>query len=236
MYWFFKVLGKYATFKGRARRKEYWLFTLFYLIFYAVMMLLDIAFGLDEAFYLLPHHRGRQGMLPFGWFEIFYLLITFLPALAVSIRRLHDIGKSGWWTLCVFIPIIGMIICHHIYLYYLIHHNVVSGYSEWSAFFAFLMIFGSIILFIFACKNSQVGANKYGENPKGQNIAQSIVVIPTKTNNVQNDTKECPFCGEKIQNVAKKCRYCGEWFEGKPTAVEISSSEEKESVTENVNN
>ena len=229
MYWFFKVLRQYATFKGRARRKEFWLFTLFYLIFATVLIYLSDVLRLELCEFIFGFF-AHLGLL----YWIFYFA-TLLPTLAVSVRRLHDIGKSGWWVLFFCIPYIGWIISYLIFVDRLGNGDVSAmTYYYWSNIFLISTLIGSIILIIFACKNSQAGANKYGENPKGQNIAQSIVVIPT--NNVQNNTKECPFCGEQIQNVAKKCRYCGEWFEGKPTTVEVSNSAEKESVTENVNN
>jgi uncharacterized membrane protein YhaH (DUF805 family) len=48
--------------------------------------------------------------LGYGWFYLIYALVIFIPGLAVTVRRLHDVGKSGWWYLLAFIPLIGAII------------------------------------------------------------------------------------------------------------------------------
>lgn len=91
MQWYLEVLKKYATFQGRARRKEYWMFTLINAI---IMIILSIV---DEV-------AGTAFLLSL------YSLAVLLPTLAVGARRLHDINKSGWWQLLNIIPIIGGII------------------------------------------------------------------------------------------------------------------------------
>lgn len=92
------VFSKYATFTGRARRSEYWWFCLFYAVVLIAAMILDNAMGLnfDYSFY--------------GPIYSIVGLAFFIPSLAVTIRRLHDIGKSGWNILWGIIPIIGAII------------------------------------------------------------------------------------------------------------------------------
>lgn len=95
MKWFIKVLKQYADFKGRARRKEYWMFVLFYSIFLIITSILDITLGIGF---------GDTGTGPITL--LFYLAIL-IPGLAVTVRRLHDVGKSGWMILINFIPIIG---------------------------------------------------------------------------------------------------------------------------------
>ena len=97
MNWYLAVLKNYAGFSGRARRKEYWMFVLFNLLFIIAAMIIDNVAGLTF------------GDLPYGLFYILYALAVFIPSLAVSIRRLHDIGKSGWMVLISFIPIVGAI-------------------------------------------------------------------------------------------------------------------------------
>lgn len=92
MEWFIKCIKQYADFKGRARRKEYWMFTLFYSIFTIAAMLID-AILWEE--------------LPI--FETLFGLFILIPSFAVEVRRLHDIGKSGWMLLIVLIPIVGAI-------------------------------------------------------------------------------------------------------------------------------
>ena len=93
----FKSIKQYADFSGRARRKEYWMFTLFHVIFTYVLMFLFAFVGgaLDTPLMLLLMYL--------------YPLAVFIPALAVTVRRLHDIGKSGVYILVGLIPIAGPI-------------------------------------------------------------------------------------------------------------------------------
>jgi len=90
---------KYVDFKGRAPRSEYWYFTLFVVVLSWVSTYLDFQFSLTygEGF-------SEQGIL-----NLITSLLTLLPSLAVGIRRLHDIGKSGWWILLPF-TIIGIFV------------------------------------------------------------------------------------------------------------------------------
>lgn len=97
MEWYLKVLKQYADFNGRARRTEYWMFILFNIIMSVVLMVLDYAMG---TLYFL----GGSGLL-----GTLYSLFVLIPSLAVLIRRLHDLDKSGWMILIIFIPIIGAI-------------------------------------------------------------------------------------------------------------------------------
>jgi uncharacterized membrane protein YhaH (DUF805 family) len=100
MKWFLNVLQHYADFSGRARRKEYWMFVLFYVIFALV------AAGIDRAITLQTNHVNRGSVLP-----VFscYIYTMYLPFLTVTVRRLHDTGRSGWWILINLVPVIGNI-------------------------------------------------------------------------------------------------------------------------------
>jgi len=96
-----QVFSKYATFSGRARRAEYWWFALFSLLVSIGLQALDIAlFG-------LPQNPGDP---PPNLFGALFSLAILLPSLAVWVRRLHDVGRSGWWWLLVFVPVIGWIV------------------------------------------------------------------------------------------------------------------------------
>ncbi len=97
MNWYLAVLKNYATFSGRARRKEYWMFFLFNLIFAIVAAILDNILGIAIK------------SIGYGPIYIIYALAVFIPGLAVAVRRLHDMGKSGWMFLVIFIPIAGFI-------------------------------------------------------------------------------------------------------------------------------
>ena len=98
MNWFIQALKKYAVFSGRARRKEYWFFVLFYIIIAIVLVMIDSMAGTISA---------TTGM---GLLSGIFALAMFIPGLAVGIRRLHDINKSGWWILIGLIPFIGPLI------------------------------------------------------------------------------------------------------------------------------
>ncbi|MBC6436559.1 MAG: DUF805 domain-containing protein [Rhodobacteraceae bacterium] len=90
-------LRKYATFQGRARRAEYWWFQLFLVLAcFAVGFLDGLLFGVPT-----------EGV---GVLVSLFLLATFLPTLAVAVRRLHDTDRSGWWLLLGLIPLIGQIL------------------------------------------------------------------------------------------------------------------------------
>ena len=98
MNWYFEVLKKYAVFSGRARRKEYWFFVLFNIIVSIILAVIDGVTGTLDS---------ESGM---GLLGLIYTLAILMPALAVSVRRLHDTGRSGWWLLILLIPLIGTIV------------------------------------------------------------------------------------------------------------------------------
>ena len=101
MNYYLSVLKNYATFTGRARRKEYWMFALFNLIFIVIAAVLDNLLGTT---------LKTGGMtLPYGYIYCLYALFVLIPGLAVMVRRLHDVGKSGWFFLVCLIPIAGSI-------------------------------------------------------------------------------------------------------------------------------
>lgn len=89
---------KYFEFKGRARRKEYWLFYLFITVLILALTLLDSVLG------LVDYEKGV------GLFSGLFSLAIFIPSITVSVRRLHDINKSGWWYLILVVPLVGIIV------------------------------------------------------------------------------------------------------------------------------
>ena len=100
------VREKYVTFSGRASRSEYWKFMLIYVV------ILFIAQALDAGFF--PHTVDETGMG--GTITTIVTILLFLPAFTAQIRRLHDIGKSGWWILWELLPFIGTLVL----LYFLV--------------------------------------------------------------------------------------------------------------------
>jgi uncharacterized membrane protein YhaH (DUF805 family) len=95
--WYIEVLKKYAVFSGRARRREYWMFVLVNVIIAVVLTMIE---GILD-----PDSESSRSTL-----ATLYGLAVLIPSLAVSVRRLHDTGRSGWWLLICLIPIIGTIV------------------------------------------------------------------------------------------------------------------------------
>ena len=99
MSWYLEALKKYAVFSGRSRRMEYWYFVLFNILVSIVLA------GIDAL--LLGTLDSGMGV---GLLSGIYGLAILIPSLAVSVRRLHDIDRSGWWILIALVPLIGTIV------------------------------------------------------------------------------------------------------------------------------
>ncbi|MDZ7720485.1 MAG: DUF805 domain-containing protein [Balneolaceae bacterium] len=97
--WYIEALSKYVEFSGRARRQEFWTFTLVNFVISVILAVLDSMIGMG-----------------FGFIGTLFSLAIILPSIAVGVRRLHDIGKEGWWLLIGLIPIIGLIVLIYFYV------------------------------------------------------------------------------------------------------------------------
>jgi len=97
--WYLEALRKYVEFSGRARRKEFWTFALTNFVISIVLSALDGIIGMG-----------------IGFIGTLFSLAIFLPSIAVGVRRLHDIGKEGWWLLVGLIPVIGWIVLIYFYV------------------------------------------------------------------------------------------------------------------------
>lgn len=149
------VLSQYVGFRGRARRSEYWYWTLATILASIAVTIVESVLGL-----------GSDGSGPISGL---LSLAIFLPGLAVTFRRLHDTGRSGWWIggfyigIIVFALIIGIGFA-----------ATMGGDSTTSSALGGVaaIIFGlgaliyGIAILVFLCTDSQVGPNKYGPNPK----------------------------------------------------------------------
>ena len=97
MSWFLMAIKKYAQFDGRSQRSEYWFFALFYILFAIAATLIDVGIG---------SYDPQSG---FGLLSAILAIGLFIPSLSVSVRRLHDTDRSGWWLLICLIPLVGAI-------------------------------------------------------------------------------------------------------------------------------
>ncbi|WP_405604870.1 DUF805 domain-containing protein [Polaribacter sp. Asnod1-A03] len=111
MNWYLKVLKEhYADFSGRARRKEYWMFVLINALITWGLQITIFLLNIDTLFVLL----------------LLYYLAIFIPSLSVTVRRLHDVSKSGWYILISMIPLIGQI-----WLLVLLCTDSENGTNKW---------------------------------------------------------------------------------------------------------
>ncbi|MCG2838476.1 DUF805 domain-containing protein [Photobacterium sp. WH77] len=98
MNWYLYALRKYAVFSGRAQRQEYW-------YFFLINLVVTLALGIADNLLNTPGAGEGTGLL-----GGVYSLAVLIPSVAVGVRRLHDIGKSGWWMLLSLIPVLGFVI------------------------------------------------------------------------------------------------------------------------------
>tara|TARA_B100001250_G_scaffold362602_1_gene341406 strand:+ start:48 stop:491 length:444 start_codon:yes stop_codon:yes gene_type:complete len=145
MEWYLKVMKNYIEFNGRARRKEYWMFTLLNTIFLILALTIDYNLNL--------HYFGITVL------STLYYFATLIPALAVSVRRIHDVGKSGWVLLTPVAP-------YFISAFLLFSFPQYLGLIWVAGILSIISLIGSIWIFVLFCSNSKPGENKYGTNPK----------------------------------------------------------------------
>ena len=142
------VFSKYATFSGRARRSEYWYFYLFNIL---VSIVLAFLARIQPSLVFLTY---------------IYSLAVIIPGLAVAVRRLHDIGKSGWYILVPLFPYLLLVIALTV--------SFVLGSEPSTTSWIIIGIFAlgvlalTIMLIVWFCRDSQPGENQWGPNPKEQ--------------------------------------------------------------------
>jgi uncharacterized membrane protein YhaH (DUF805 family) len=164
MKWYLMVLKNYVGFSGRARRKEYWMFLLFNMIFGIGAKIIDLIFGTSD---VIPNN---------GLFYSLYSLALFLPSFAVSVRRLHDVGKSGWLLLAIFVPVVMLSV-----FVSAMGNTGNSMNSIWTILLA-LAVFGiAIWLLVLMCTDSESEPNNWGPNPKEVDPTVSYGVRDTST-------------------------------------------------------
>jgi len=167
MSWYILALKKYAQFSGRSRRKEYWMFFLFNIIFSSVAYIIDyIIFGDANVI------------------SVLYILVLFLPGLALAVRRLHDTEKGWWWIFITLIPIVGNII-----FLVIMCTNGTQGVNKYGA----------------DPKENETNIEK-GNIFEDKNVG---IIDNSLIKNDKERTKYCPFCGAKLPADAQFCKNCG---------------------------
>lgn len=183
------VFSQYATFSGRARRSEYWFF---YLFTFLVGMVFSMGSGIMSVSQMMsgatmpdptvtPAEIFMQSLQqslfgnPFQIGAMIFSLAIFIPTLAVTVRRLHDIGKSGWfyfgyYLAIFFLYIIGIVLIVVGVSFSVAESNATGltvGLIIAGLFFCLVVIGLAIWMLVLLCKDSQPGDNQYGPNPKG---------------------------------------------------------------------
>lgn len=170
MEWMILPFKRYFDFKGRSRRKEYWLYTLFIVIVSIVLSIVDVALGLGGSASGDADVTGASveasGALSGGMLSNLFSLATFIPSLAVSMRRLHDLDRSGWWVWLPVAPfVLGAILLAA-------GMRVTGGDAGFgTAALAGMGLLGVgvislIVLLVWFCTAGTAGPNRFGEDPK----------------------------------------------------------------------
>ena len=102
LFWYGQCWRKYATFIGRARRSEYWSFVLLNSLMVVIMFFMPPA--------MQAHGINGNVVRVIAFLFLGYVLVSIIPGIAVTVRRLHDIGRSGWWWLISLLPYVGLIL------------------------------------------------------------------------------------------------------------------------------
>ena len=154
MEYMFMPLKRYADFSGRSRRKEYWMWFLFLIIVTIVTTYLDILLGLGGSAAGTQQGASVSFNVNFGLITILFLLAVLVPNLAVGVRRLHDIGRSGWWLLAGYGAFAASTAL------------ALAGFARWEYFLSLAAGIGFLVLLVFSVMEGNRGPNRFGEDPK----------------------------------------------------------------------
>lgn len=175
MEWMILPFKRYFDFKGRSRRKEYWMYTLFVIIVSIVLSIIDSILGLGGSMSgesdLSGTSAGAAGALSGGLLANLFSLATIIPSLAVGVRRLHDIDRSGWWILLPLGPLVLGLILMGAGLVSAMSGGSGAGMSGLAMFGGLMLLVGfatAILLLVWYCTAGTPGPNRFGEDPKGQ--------------------------------------------------------------------
>jgi uncharacterized membrane protein YhaH (DUF805 family) len=176
MHWMLLPLKRYAEFSGRSRRKEYWMFFLAVVLFYLVLILLGLLLGGGALLSAIAGVNSGDGaaagagamgamgaMLGMGVVGILLVmtwLALLIPSIAVGVRRLHDIDRSGWWLMLGYGPWILSVVL------------AVAQSPDVAAILGFLSNIGFLVILVFSVMPGTRGPNRFGPDPKGEDLGQ----------------------------------------------------------------
>lgn len=153
MEWATLPLKKYAEFTGRSRRKEYWMYVL-------LLIVVGVVIGVVEG--VLGLARMVGGL--YGPLSLLFALATFVPSLAVGVRRLHDTDRSGWWLLIGYGPMLLAILLPFLGM---------AGVGL-AMIVMIVALIGFVVLLIFMVLEGTRGTNQYGPDPKAEDVATTF--------------------------------------------------------------
>lgn len=149
MQYFLRCFKKYAVFKGRAQRSEYWYFILFTFLITFVINSITTTMNVGSTVDLV--------------IAILYILVFFVPGLAVLVRRLHDTNHSGWWSLVSLLAPFALVLP----VAFVLLSSIGGGSMIWWPYLISVVGFIlALVVLVFLVRDSDTGDNKYGPNPK----------------------------------------------------------------------
>lgn len=168
MEWMILPLKRYAQFSGRSPRREYWMFVLFNIIVSIVLSIVDTVLGLGghTSSYSAsgPGSYAAGADTSGGILSGIWALAVLIPSIAVGVRRLHDVNRSGWWMLAP-ILLLGVAMVSALAR---LGANPDASMLGFGIFFMVAMLIGvvvSILLLVWACMHGTRGPNRFGPDP-----------------------------------------------------------------------
>lgn len=162
---YLKAIHNYANFSGRASRSDYWYFILFNAIFAIIASFLDKILGFSLVSPKLDP-SGMQPALSYGYIYVIYALAVFIPGLSVTVRRLHDVGKSGWWYVgfMVYTVIVAIILMVTL-VGSMVGGTMGTSFPIAAVVAVFTLLAAGVWFLILMCTKGNPGENKWGANP-----------------------------------------------------------------------
>lgn len=175
--WALRPLKNYANFSSRASRAEFWWYFLFVMVLYLVVWVAAITVIGSRAASEGPSSIATIGAFgAIGIFVVLFWLALFIPSIAVQVRRLHDINRSGWWLAAYYLCDVAYVAVTIASMGSLTMPGdgsapSVSGMVA-ASIFGLIFFVLSIVLLVFFCLPGTNGANRFGEDPYGANIEE----------------------------------------------------------------